>query len=336
MSKKTTLQDLADIAGVSIATISRALNNSPSVNEQTKREIWRLAREQGYGFRPNMPTAIDQSSATISIIVPTPQGRAGWLMDPFFQQLLGAVGQAAQDQDSDVLISHFVPQNYKDLSEIIDKNRTDGLVFLGQSFLHDRLNRLVDHDPRFVVWGAELPGQRYCSIGSDNERGGRRATSHLVRLGRRKILFLGDISGPEIRQRFEGYKQALEADGVAFDEDRVITANFEVESAEAMIDACLSRNLEFDGIVAGSDILALGALRCLIRRGIDVPGEVSIIGYDDVKFARYSRPALSTVRQDLELAGRLIVSKILGAGQGQVMQSERLPTDVIIRESCGA
>ena len=336
MTKKTRLEDLAQIAGVSTATVSRALNDHPAVNQGTKRRIWQLAREHGYGFRPNMPTSLNQADATISIIVPAPQGRDGWLLDPFFLELLGGIGEAARESRCDFLVSHTTPQSFDDLNKLMDSNRADGVIFLGQSFLHDRLNRLAEIEKRFVVWGGQLPGQRYCSVGTDNVRGGRRATSHLVRLGRKNIAFIGDRDGPEMAQRYDGYLEALRRDGVQPDERLVCTAHFEIESATTAVDGLIAQGIEFDGIFACSDVIAIGAIRSLNRHGIRVPEDVSVVGYDDIMMARYSRPALTTVRQDLARAGRLMVSKLLNAKSGRDMVSERLDTDIIVRESCGA
>ncbi|WP_418152048.1 LacI family DNA-binding transcriptional regulator [Litorimonas sp. RW-G-Af-16] len=326
---------MARIAGVSIATVSRALNDSPSVNEQTKREIWKLAREHGYNLRPTMPTSLERANATISIIIPPPQGREGWLRDPFFQELIGAVGEAARDRKCDLLISHAAPQNYDDLSRLLELNHSEGVIILGQSFLHERLNRLVGHPTKFVVWGGDLPGQRYCSVGTDNVRGGKRATAHLLRLGRRRIAFFGDTEAPEIGQRFDGYRQALEEKGLKLDENLVSPAHFKIESAEVAVDALVASQQSFDAIFASSDLIALGAIRALQRHGISVPRDVSVVGYDDVQLARYNRPALTTIRQDLSKAGSLMVAKLLNASHPQDMVSERLPTDLIMRESCG-
>ncbi|HEV2867574.1 MAG TPA: substrate-binding domain-containing protein, partial [Allosphingosinicella sp.] len=188
---------------------------------------------------------------------------------------------------------------------------------------------------RFVVWGAQLPDQAYCSVGSDNLGGGRRATLHLARLGRKRIVYLGDTEAPEVGQRVRGYREALAEARLPFDETLMVPAHFTVESAEASVDAMVARRLAFDGIVAASDLIALGAIRSLLRAGIKVPGEVSVIGYDDVPFARYSRPALTTIVQDTAQAGRRLVSKLLdGGGEGE-LRSERLPTELIVRESCG-
>lgn len=336
MAKKIRLEDLAALSGVSIATISRALNDSPAVNEQTKREVWNLARKHGYTQRPNMPVSLDRPVATISILIPPPQGRESLLMDPFFQELIGAIGDSARERRCDLLTRHSAPQNYDDLSRALDRSVSEGVIILGQSFLHERLNRLAGHDTKFIVWGGQLAGQTYCSVGTDNLQGGRRATSHLARLGRKRIVFMGDAEAPEMAQRLAGYRQGLERAGLDYDETLVVPAHFQVESAEASVDALLSQKVKFDGIFASSDTIALGAIRALQRRGLSVPMDVSVVGYDDIQFAQYSQPSLTTIRQDLAKAGNLMISKLLNAETSKDMRSERLPTDVIVRESCGA
>lgn len=337
MSKRgVRLEDLARLADVSVATVSRALNDSPAVNEETKRRIWRIAREHNYSFRPHMPAILTGSNATIAVVIPTPQGRRGGFNDPFFLELIGGITEAARETDCDIIISHIAPRGYDDLSALMASSRAEGVIFLGQSFLHERFNRLAETENRFVVWGAELPGQRYCSIGSDNIRGGRRATAHLARLGRKRIAFFGDTEAPEAMQRYSGYLEALDAAGLEADPVLVMPVHFEVESAENAVERLIAQGVAFDAIFAASDLIALGAIRGLNRRGLDVPGDVSVVGYDDIQLARYIRPALTTISQDMAKAGRLLVARLMSSTAGQEIRSERLPTELIVRESCGA
>ena len=336
MSRKTTrLEDLARMAGVSIATASRALNDSPAVNDRTKQAIWKLAREHDYPFRRYMPAGPIGAQGTIALVTPRPQGREGRLSDPFFLELLAGVGEAARERGCDLVMSHVSPANLDDLSAAMTTSRADGVIFLGQSSLHGAFNSIAETESRFVVWGAELPDQKYCSIGSDNINGGRRATAHLARLGRKRIVFLGDLDPPEAMQRQRGYAEAMESAGLGLDPDLIVPAHFEVESAEASVDSLLRRGLPFDGIVAASDLIALGAVRALLHAGLDVPSDVSVIGFDNVPFSRYSRPALSTIAQDTMKAGRLMVSKLLDNTGDRAGRSERIPTDLIVRETCG-
>lgn len=337
VAKKTTrLEDLAKRAGVSVSTASRALNDSPSVNMRTKQAIWKLARELDYPFRRHMPAGPIGAKATISVVVPKPQGRDTRLSDPFFFELLAGVGDAARERDCDVHISHVAPASYDDLHVSMTTHRADGVIFVGQSTLHSAFNKLAETEGRFVVWGAELPEQRYCSIGSDNALGGQRATAHLARLGRKKIAFLGQSEAPEVMQRYRGYRDALEEAGLPFDEQLVVPSHFDIESAEASVEALVKNNVSVDGIVAASDVIAFGAIRALQLAGKSVPDDVSVVGYDNISFARYSNPALTTIDQDMTAAGRLMLSKLLDFRGPQARRSERLATNLIVRESCGA
>lgn len=334
--RATRLEDLARLAGVSITTVSRALNDSASVNQETKRHIWKLAREHDYPFRRYMPAGPTAAAATVAIAIPPPQGREARLSDPFVLELVAGIGEAARARGCDFLVSHVAPADIADLAALMATNRANGVIFLGQSTLHHAFNELAEKETRFVVWGAQLPKQAYCSVGSDNTLGGRRATLHLARLGRKRIAFLGDTEAPEAMQRHYGYLEALGQAGLVADPRLTLQTHFETEAAEASIDALLQARVKFDGIVAASDLIAIGAIRALARVGISVPGDVSVVGYDDLRLAQLSRPALTTIRQDTTLAGRLLVAKLLNSDATTELTSERLPTDLIVRESCGA
>lgn len=329
-----TLLDLAKIAGVSVSTVSRSLKDHESISGRTKRRIMAIAREQGY------PTALlseteEQASSddTISIVTPRVHGLPLPLSHPFFLELIASIGEAARERGCDFSVSHTVPANFDDLLTAIRRNRVRGAIFLGQGSLHQAFNQLVSCDARFVVWGAQIPSQAYCSVGSDNHQGGRRATAHLLRLGRRRIAFVGG-SDPESNQRRAGYLRALAEHGIEADPALIGRVEFELENAEATIDGFLRRGVKFDAVVAASDLIALGAIRALRRAGISVPADVSVVGYDDMLLGRLSTPTLSTVRQDTQKAGRILVSKILDASADH--HPEILPTDLIVRESCGA
>ena len=337
MTKRITrLQDIARMAGVSVSTASRALNDSPAVNRRTKEAIWKLAREHDYPFRGSMPAGPIGAKATVSIVVPRPQGRDPRLSDPFFFELLSGLGDAARERDCDIHISHVRPADFEGLHAAMTTHRAEGVVFVGQSTLHGAYNRLTETDGRFVVWGAELPEQSYCSIGSDNELGGRRATGHMIRLGRTRIAFLGLTEAPEVAQRYRGYCIAHEAAGLSLDSALTSPAHFTIESAQACVEALITEGRRFDAIMAASDVIALGALKGLKRCGLSCPDDVAVVGYDNISFAAYGAPALTTIDQDMATAGRLLLSKLLDRSGRSAAASARLATDLIVRESCGA
>ncbi|MFT3997534.1 MAG: LacI family DNA-binding transcriptional regulator [Asticcacaulis sp.] len=336
MPPKPRLQDIARLAGVSVATVSRALADSPSVNRVTKRRIWTLAREQNYFIDADAPVPMSGANATIAIVIPPPHGREGRFSDPFYLEMISDVGEAARDMGCDLLLSHLTPKNQHDLSSLMQNIRADGVIFLGQSYLHERFNHLMRSHRNFIVWGAEIPGQTYCSVGSDNLHGGTRATAHLARLGRKRIVYLGDTGeAPEMKQRYQGYLNALSDAGLRFDPQLVVPCHFERESAQAAIAHLHFKGVEFDGVFCASDIIAMGAIKGLNRAGRSVPGDVSVVGYDNIQLAAYSHPMLTTISQDLSRAGRLMVSKLMSALNDGDMLPERLPTELVVRESCG-
>jgi len=330
------LEDLARLAKVSISTVSRALNNSPLVSDRTKKKILAIAQANKYEGRLKDKIFVGEPSNTVSVLIPPPQGRDTRLSDPFLLDLIGGIGDALKERDCDLLISHVTPTDLRSVAGLVGSGRTGALIFLGQSTLHDQLNELAQNGVPFVVWGAQLPGQQYCSVGSDNLQGGHRATRHLLRLGRKRIAFVGDTVAPEVQLRFEGYQQALEEAGIEFDPGLVRPAHFFPESAMEAIEVLLERDIEVDGIVAASDMIAMGAVRGLIKNNIKVPEQVSVIGYDDVHVAAYSSPSLTTIRQDVAKAGRLLVGKALRIMEGESALSAVMPAELIVRESCGA
>lgn len=328
-----TLEKLARLAKVSVSTVSRALNDHPSISRSTKKQLWALAHKHGYEFRRSMPASPIGAEGAITVVTPRVRGRPLPLSHPFFLELLASIGEAARDRGCDFTVSHLTPANYEDLVHATTTGRANGVIFLGQGVLHDELNRLAETDSRFVVWGAQIPGQKYCTVGTDNVLGGKRATQHLLKLGRKRLLFIGG-SDPEAMQRYRGYTEALQEAGIRIDDALIGRVEFEAESAEAAVDGLMRRKIPFDGIVAASDLIALGAIRALSRTGLIVPRDVSVVGYDNMLLSRLSTPTLSTVQQDIPKAGRMLVSKLLEWTGDE--RAELLSTELIIRESCGA
>ncbi|MBO6505874.1 MAG: LacI family DNA-binding transcriptional regulator [Kordiimonadaceae bacterium] len=330
------LQDLAEMAGVSIATVSRALRNSPLVSDRTKVKIRKLARDSQYEGRTMGPVANASASPLLSIVVPSPQGRDRRISDPFLLELIGGLADAGQEKGCDIMLSHVMPSDSAMIAKLDLPSYSDGLIFLGQSTLHEHLNKLVQKSVPFVVWGAMQPDQQYCSVGSDNMQGGQRATDHLIRLGRKRIVFLGNTDAPEAMLRYQGYVNALERSGNTVDSALVRPADFSFESGAEAVETLLEAGVRPDGIFAASDLIAMGAIRALTQRGLRIPDDVSIVGYDDIRMASYTSPALTTVRQDVNRAGRRLIGKLLRIREGDQVRPELLPTDLIVRESCGA
>jgi len=272
---------------------------------------------------------------SISLIIPTPQGRDSALSDPFYLSLIGGIGEALWEWGHDLVLSHVQLASYEQAAALVLSGETDGFIIIGQGTLHEELNNMARHDIPLVVWGAHMPEQEYCVIGSDNEQGGHRATRHLLRLGRKQIAFVGETEAEETRLRFQGYARALEEAGIPLRKRLVQPTRFYPESGMEAIESILSSDTPFDAVVAASDTIAIGVIRSLIAHGLTVPGDVSVVGYDDVVVASYCNPALTTIRQDVRKAGRRLVRKIIRALDGEEITSSYISTELIVRDSCG-
>ena len=163
------------------------------------------------------------------------------------------------------------------------------------------------------------------------------AAEHLLRVGRRQIAFLGEASDdcPEFKQRFEGYRQALSSAGLPARDELHRDADNQETSGYRAMQALLDSGEEVDGVVAASDLIAIGAMKCLRQAGIAIPGDVSVVGFDDIPAASYFTPSLTTVRQDTREAARILVKNLLAMIEGEEVQSRLLPMKLAIRGSCG-
>jgi DNA-binding LacI/PurR family transcriptional regulator len=182
-----------------------------------------------------------------------------------------------------------------------------------------------------------LEGQPGLSVGCDNFQGGFDATQHLIGLKRQRIAFLGAASShyPEFFERYRGYSEALKLAGldvpVALQVDAITMEN----SGYAAACELLLRKAPFDAIVAASDLIAIGAMRALQEQHIDVPGAVSVVGFDDIPAASLANPPLTTVMQDTRKAGEVLVDTLLCSIRGEPVQDRMLPTRLVVRRSCG-
>jgi DNA-binding LacI/PurR family transcriptional regulator len=185
-----------------------------------------------------------------------------------------------------------------------------------------------------VAWGAQLPNQLYCSVGSDNLSGGYMATEHLLASGRKRLAFMGDKTLPEPEKRYAGYQKALRKFGLKGDADLYIGASFAPLDAQRALREHLDQHgLNFDAIVAASDLLAISAIGVLRERGYQVPADVCVVGYDDVEPAAHSFPPVTTVRQPLDLAGVQLVDCLVRVMEGELPASQTLPTTLVVRGS---
>ena len=336
---RATSFDIAFLAGVSQPTVSRALRGSPRVSEETRRRVLAIAQQLNYKVDKNASNLRFQRSNTLALLFfedPTPDDSA---INPFFVSMLGWITRACARRGYDLLIS-FQEQSGNWHEEYEDSRKADGLILLGYGdYLQYRvrLERLIELGTHFVRWGAVQPGQPGLSIGSDNYRGGYDAARHLTSQGRRNVAFLGGASSryPEFFERYRGYVRALEDGGCTASASLQVDAISTEQSGHTAACELLNRGLHFDAVVAASDLIAIGAMRALQERRIDVPGEVSVVGFDDIPAASLANPPLTTIAQNTRLAGEVLVDTLLRQIHNEPVEPQVLPTRLVVRRSCG-
>lgn len=329
--KVNSLVELAQLAGVSPGTVSRALSDTGMISKATRERIKALALE--HDFRPN-PLARNlrtKRTGAIGVVLPLGHEANQHISDPFFMTILGLLADQLADRGYDLLLSRVIPHNDRWLSDIIDSGRVDGVIVIGQSNQAHVLDSVAVRYRPMVVWGANMAGRSHCTVGSDNLLGGRIAARHLVDAGCKKISFLGDASAPEFGQRLEGVQATLAAAGLP--PAVALPVHLTAETAHEIILAYLAGDKIPDGIIAASDIIAMSALRALSERGIAVPDKVQVVGYDDIFVAEHTSPPLTTVRQNLVLGAQLMVDMLIKRLAGEDTPSVSMPPELIIRGS---
>ena len=335
-----TSRDIADLAGVSQATVSRALRNSPLVREETRNRIQQIARDLNYFVNRNAAGLRTHQSNTIALLLFDDTDGTDKKMNLFFLSMLDNITRAAARLGYDVLVS--LQQLTDDWHiEYQASHRADGLILLGYgdyAEYREKLAALAAANTRFIIWGPITKDQPGHSFGCDNENGGHRATKHLIDLGRRRIAYLGRMArrSPEHAARYDGYARALREGGLEPDDRlRVPTDNSESLGYEA-VQQLLERGDSFDAIFAVTDLIAIGAMRALLDAGLRVPDDVSVVGFDDMPLAAYVTPRLTTVQQNAQMAGDGLVEGIVNLIKGEPVQSKLMAPKLIVRESCGA
>jgi len=324
MKEKATSFDIAHLAGVSQSTVSRALNNSPLVNQETRDRVQRIARELNYKVDKNASNLRKQKSSTIALLLFEDPTSDDSMINPFFLAMLGSITRACAQANYDRSITRACAQANYDLlvsfqnldddwhAEYEDSNKADGIILLGYGDYTDYQNKVAQLESQgthFVRWGAPDEAHPGVSIGCDNYQGGQSITSHLI-----------------------GLLQSHGLDQSSVQRNAISTEDAGSEAVKSLLQ---SGELP-QAIVCASDLIAMGVLRALRQAKVNVPDDVAVVGYDNIAVSAYTTPSLTTVQQNTKLAGELLVNTLLKAINNEDVQDYLMPADIIIRQSCGS
>ena len=331
--RRLQMADIARLAGVSVATVSRALSGSPLISASTRERIEGLARSHDYSINVSAQNLRLKHNRTIAVVIPYDAGSRQPISDPFFLSMVGSLADALTERGFDMLLSRVDAESLDSAARVVSSGVAIGVILIGQWRHHDQLNELAARRVPIVVWGTQIPQQRYCSVGGDNVAGGALATQHLLDQGRRRIAFVGDPALPEVAYRHRGYTERHRAAGIVPSARLLVTAPFDADQARAGITRLCESGTKFDAVFACSDVLASAAMQVLHRFGRSVPGDVAVVGYDDIEWASHSNPPLTTVRQPIARAGVEMVDALLRIIDGGDVPPRTLPVELVVRSS---
>jgi DNA-binding LacI/PurR family transcriptional regulator len=334
MGETKTIADIARLAGVSKSTVSRALNDSPLIGIETKDRIRAIAAEHDFAMNESARRLSRRQTNVVGLVM------FDWgvakRQDIFMLEVMGGISTGLHEVGYELLILQPRHDDKGWAKRAVESGRADGFVLHHAQCAPRQLTELVASGVPFAVWGARPGDGEYSSVVGDSVTGGRLATEHLIAGGRRRIAMIG---GPptsrEIAERRAGYEAALATAGIELDETLIEHLQWTDpdEGAAEAVDRLLTRAPDIDAIFAHSDRWALGTLLELRERGIDVPGDVAVVGYDDIATAAYSNPPLTTIRQDADLIGRLLSRALVQQLQTGALTNVTLPAELVVRES---
>ena len=315
--------DLAALAGVSKITVSRALGGSPLVRAEVRKRIEDLARDHGYRFNLAARSLRLQKSHTVAVVIAASSKRA--VSDAYPLTLLGEIVVAMSTAGYIVVLA---PRERALSPEV---QAADGVILLGQGANDEAVHLVETIGTPLAVWGAiraDLPS-RIVVVGSDNVNGGASAAAHLLGQNRRSLIFVGDTGYPEIDDRYSGFAETVGSAGHEI--LATLMSPLTAEGGYEAVSAAIVRGLKFDGIFCASDLVAAGVIKAVQEAGMQVPADVSVVGYDDLVFSADFNPPITTVRQDWQAGGALLVTKLLELIDTGEASSQMLPTKLIVR-----
>jgi LacI family transcriptional regulator len=332
------INELARRGGVSMATVSRALNDRPEVSAETRQRIRQLADELGYQPNTSARTLARRRSSTVGLIWDT-RYRSGGQRHLFLQDLLVGFKEALSARGYGLILLPIPADGRADAYlRLARAHSLEGVLVMGIDEHTAQVAALVAADMPCVAIDLVVSGPRSSYVTSDNHAGAVAATDHLYRLGHRRIATItGPLDMRPAAERLEGYRHGLAALGLTERAGYVVEGDFFPASGYAAMCRLLSLDEPPTAVFVAGDAMAIAAMHAADAAGLSVPGELAVIGFDDIEAAALMRPALTTVAQDCERFGSAALSTLatLIAGPDPVAPVV-LPTRLVVRESCGA
>lgn len=329
-----TIKEVARLAGVSVATVSRALNETGPVRDDTRERIREIAQRLRYVPHGAARSLITNRTSTVGVLLPDLYGE-------FFSEVIRGIDQTAKRSGYHLLVS----SSHSDRAELeaafrAMHGRVDGLVVMTPDIDAETLESNLPPTLPVVLLNCRVDGQAYDSITVDNYGGAYAVVRHLIELGHRRIALIGgEPRNQDASERLRGYREAMEILGGAWAPEIEFAGNFMERSGYAAAQRILALEPRPTAVFASNDSMAIGALSALGEAGVRVPADIAVVGFDDIPIARFITPALTSVHVPISELGARGTERLLDAfraGDSRARRHETLPAHLIVRTSCGA
>lgn len=327
---RVSIKDIAKAAGVSHSTVSRALSDSPLVAKSTRRRIQRMAQKLGYSPNAIARGLVTQQTRAVGVIVTR-------ITDPFAGEVVRGIEDVAAENGYRVFLatSHADPVREVNLVKSLRESRVDGIIVAASRVGTLYMPLLAKIGVPIVLINNQQQGRYFHAVGVDNTLGAEMVTRFLISQGHRVIAYIGGPNDHASQhERLRGYRRALAEAQLAFDPSLAQIGTGTIEGGE-QVTQLLSRSPSPTAFCCYNDMTAIGALAALKRCGRRVPEDISLVGFDDIEFASYVDPPLTTIRQPKDEMGRLAMRMLLDLLQGKSVKNIMVTGELIVRDSAG-
>jgi LacI family transcriptional regulator len=342
ISISVTTKSIAKIAGVSQSTVSRSLNDSNLISEDTKKKVKQIAKELGFEFNANARSLKTSNTGTVSLVYP--ENFDDFSLHLYFSSLYNQIRESLEKADLDLIVTflrnRFTGQD--SIKKLVSRKKVDGFIIVQSNLKREILNFLKQSKIPFVflhLYPSAYNTQEVDAVYTDHFKGGYLAAEHLIGLGRKKIICLA-VAGREAEffMRTKGFKAAHEDYGLVAPKDFLFYGDRSFKSGYQSIITRQSTLKKVDAVFAHTDLMALGVIAALKELHIGVPEDIAVVGYDDIELCTYFHPYLSTIHQPREEIARLTCERLIELlSTKKPTQAKKLAIEprLIVRESCG-
>lgn len=322
---------VAERAGVSVNTASRAINNKSDINEETKKKVLKIAQELGYVRNATAVALRTRKTRTIGVVIADNR-------NPFYAEVLNGMEEAAREKNYHIILAN-TQRDYKKEEEAINlllAKRVDGLLITPVQDRDDDIKNLINANIPFVVVGRDFENIEVDAVYNDEVKGGFLATEYLIKKGHKRIALInGFLHKSPAKGRLEGYKKALNKYRISLDESLISVGDINIEDGYERTKQMLEKDLNFTAIFVYNDMMAFGAMQAIKKKGLRIPEDIGLVGYDDIPFSSLISPSLTTIRLKKQDLGSESVELLLSRINDRRKKPKKVILDVelIVRET---